>query len=404
MKADCRDAILYRAPFVVPVNGAIIADGAVLVSGEKIAAVGAYTDLRGQGTRLVDLEQRILTPGLLNCHTHLELSYLAQLGQDTSFASQDITLWIRSLLEHRRAESAEIINSARAAVAAMSASGIVYAADIGNTPACANMAGAGIAVDFFGEFLGLAPGASADLAERLESLPEVSCTAHAPHTTHPDMIRQLKQQSLINGDKFPIHVAESTSEIEFLNDGKGAFENFIMERLGSLDFYEPPGCGAVEYLDGLGVLDAHTICVHSIHISEKEVEILAKCHAKTCLCPGSNRFLGVGRANPIMLMAKGIKPCLGTDSLASNPELNLWREMQILQDEHPALDACDIFAMATNNGAIAMGRSELGSLQRGKAAKILAVEFDKLDMSEVYPYLVNIGNPNIARLENGHVS
>ena len=404
IETDNKKSVLFRAPFVVPVSGSIITDGAVLVLGTEIAAVGRYADLQGQGARLVDLEQRILTPALLNCHTHLELSALADMGRDKGFAGQDITVWIRALLQQRASTTGEVEKEAATrAIEEMRAGGVVLAADIGNSPASPAIDnGSNLEIDFFLEFLGLNPAILDVFRDRLAGL-EQPCTAHAPHTTHPEMIRFLKQRALTLGNKFPLHVAESASEIEFLQDGNGPFRDFIVERLGRADLFAAPGCGALEYLDRLGVVDADTICVHAVHISAVEADLLAKRRAKVCLCPGSNRVLGVGKAKLAVLLDKGIKPCLGTDSLASNEELNLWREMRILQEDHPGVAPAAIFAMATKNGAIAMGRQKLGALEAGKDAKILAVRFKNLRADEVYSYLVNIGKPDLSWPETGNV-
>ena len=95
---------------------------------------------------------------------------------------------------------------------------------------------------------------------------------------------------------------------------------------------------------------------------------------KVCLCPGSNRFLGVGSAPVERYLAQGILPALGTDSLASNPELSLWREMRLLAEASDAPDPSVIFAMATLGGAQALHLdAHLGSLEPGKEADVLAV-------------------------------
>ncbi len=400
-----QEGVIFRAPFVVSETGPIIEDGAVLVYDGRIEAVARYADLRGRVSRCVELEQRILTPSLINVHTHMELSGLADLGGDKSFAAQDITVWIRALLERRMAydgqDGTKVMTHVRDE---LRASGVSLIADIGNTLVCSALDNEVLPeIKFFMEFLGLSPGVFDGLDERLAVLDDMACTVHAPHTTHPQLISHLKQRALRLGHLFPLHVAESSAEIEFLQSGHGPFRDFIIERLGSVDFFEPPGCGAVEYLDRLGVLDAGTISVHAVHISADEAALLATRQAKVCLCPGSNRFLGVGRAPVPMLLEQGLKPCLGTDSLASNEELNLWREMQIMQEDHPAVDPGEIFSMATSHGAAALGRSDLGSLAMGKAARILAVEYQDLQLDEVYSYLVTSGQPRLTWLETGNV-
>ena len=396
--------IIYRAPYVVPVSGPVLADGAVLVVDGRIAAVDSFAGLRSSGAEIVDLEQQILTPALVNCHAHLELSYLADLDHEEQWASGDITAWIRTVLASRSqpADPNRVMAAASTALDGQATGGVALVADIGNS-----IASRGIGrddrprVNFFLELLGLAPEAVEQARQQLAGLDGMACTAHAPHSTHPEMIRGLKERAGQHGYSFPIHVAESAAELEFLRTGEGPFRDFIAERLGRVDFFEPPGCGAVEYLERLGVLDNKTICVHAVHISEAEATLIATRQAKVCLCPGSNRFLGVGKAPLPLLLKHGILPALGTDSLASNQSLNLWREMRLLQEDHPGIPPAQIFAMATKGGAEALGAgTELGSLEMGKAARILAVAYDgPLVEKEVYSYLVTAGNQRLRWLE-----
>jgi cytosine/adenosine deaminase-related metal-dependent hydrolase len=132
--------------------------------------------------------------------------------------------------------------------------------------------------------------------------------------------------------------------------------------------------GSVHYLESLGVLNDKTICVHVVHVDHEEIEILASRKAKICLCPGSNRFLGSGKAPVTEFLAHGILPALGTDSRASNVLLSIWREMRLLREDHPELSPETVFSMATRGGAEAWGiDSELGTLEPGKHARILKV-------------------------------
>ena len=121
-------------------------------------------------------------------------------------------------------------------------------------------------------------------------------------------------------------------------------------------------------------MDERTLCIHAVHVSEEEIDLLAAACAKVCLCPTSNRFLRVGRAPVRGYLERGILPALGTDSRASNPELSLWREMRVLAEENPELDPARIFAMATLGGAQALGlEADYGALAPGRKADILVV-------------------------------
>ncbi|HFQ81708.1 MAG TPA: amidohydrolase, partial [Desulfobacterales bacterium] len=110
------EVICYRAPLVVPVSRAPIRDGAVVAAGGRITALGSFSQLRGQG-RVVELEDCIITPALINCHSHLELSHLAELGRGNYGTDNDITVWIRALLAVRGRETDDEIIKAAADLA-----------------------------------------------------------------------------------------------------------------------------------------------------------------------------------------------------------------------------------------------------------------------------------------------
>ncbi|HHD56601.1 MAG TPA: amidohydrolase, partial [Desulfobulbaceae bacterium] len=130
----------------------------------------------------------------------------------------------------------------------------------------------------------------------------------------------------------------------------------------------------VQYLHSRGVLNEKTICVHGVHVSAEEIGLLRTNRAKVCLCPGSNRYLQVGKAPVAEYLDQGILPALGTDSAASNQELSIWREMRIIAEDHPEIDPYDILRMATVGGAGALGiEGRYGSLTRGRKGHFIAV-------------------------------
>lgn len=115
---------------------------------------------------------------------------------------------------------------------------------------------------------------------------------------------------------------------------------------------------------------------------------------KICLCPGSNQYLGTGTAPVQRFLDQGLLPALGTDSLASNPALSLWREMQILAETHPEIALAAIFRMATQGGAEALGvERRFGSLEPGKDGNLLVISTsDELtNEDQVYRLLVLTG-------------
>ncbi len=384
---------LYRAPFVVTGNGPAIADGAVLTENGLVAAVGSYAELKGVDAQLEEYDGHVITPSLVNCHTHLELSHMAVSAGDSP-TSGDMTGWIRNLLAARAAHGdvAAQNDASLMALAHLYAGGCRVVADIGNRVE-SGLIGSGFKTEvlFFLELLGLCgPSEASALATLAGIEADVRCTPHAPYSAGPALIQALKKRA---GDHlFPMHVAESVQEIEFLRTGAGPFADFLAERGVEVAAFAAPGMGPVRYLDSLGVLDAQTLCVHAVHIEEEEIALLAARGAAVCLCPGSNRFMGVGVAPVHKMLAHGIPLVLGTDSLASNPCLSLWREMQVLRQDHPDLPPEAVFAMASVNGARLLGVGDrLGVVAPGVSSSLLAVRCPVKNEAEVFEYLTSAG-------------
>jgi cytosine/adenosine deaminase-related metal-dependent hydrolase len=408
---------LYRAPWVVTVDPEtdlypgqysaadprlLIADGGVCVADGRIIAVGPFVELiRDQSSAaVVDFEDTVFIPPLVNAHVHLELSHLAGAGEAVA-RQGDLPAWIRTLIAQReqcRDSEAEIIRAGQQALDHLYATGTGLLADIGNrSTSIAIGRETGINICFFLELLGMSQAAAQQAMAVMdrEGARGVHCTVHAPYSCSSTLIRTVKERARQQQRLFPLHVAESAAEIEFLRSGTGGFRDLLIGRGVWDESFVPldDHCGgAIDYLHRLGVLDTRTLCVHAVHVSKEEIALLAAQQVKVCLCPGSNRYLGVGRAPVTEMLAAGILPALGTDSLASNHELNLWQEMKILRTEHPDLQPAAVFAMATRGGAEALGYGESsGRLRPGAPGSFLAVQCPGLNRSEIFEHLTTIG-------------
>ncbi len=371
---------IHSAPWIVPVSGSPIKDGGIAVSQGKILAVAELPHLRNQypAARLVDHPQSALTPSLINGHIHLELSHLAALATaplDTAF-----TDWIDRLLQLRDTIGAVGVQAELAAAQVAERqyrTGVSVLADIGNTSIGRNLGASfpGMLLPYK-EYLGLAESTLSKNLLRLDQENKATlCSGHAPYSTHPRLLQRLKARATALGHVFPIHTAEPVSEGDMIRQGRGEMADFVRRRGFWDDSFIPRGKGgSVDYLRALGILDHRTLCVHAIHISDEEIRILAGESVKICLCPGSNRYLNTGKAPVRAYLDHGILPALGTDSLASNPELSLWREMRILAEDFPTVEPSEIFKMATLGGAETLGLGHrLGTLEPGKDADLLVV-------------------------------
>jgi len=399
---------IHSADWVVPVSGPAIRGGGVVLSGVTILAVGELPRLRQQYPHapVIAHPHAALTPPLVNAHIHLELSHLAALAAtplDTTF-----TGWISRLLQLRDTlgavgEQAE--QAARRIAEQQYRSGVSVLADIGNTTI-----GRSLSASFAGtllpyrEYLGLAEHTLEKNLSRLAKEAETGlCSGHAPYSTHPRLLRRLKARATALGQVLPIHTAEPAAEGEMIRQGRGELVEFVRRRGFWDDSFVPGGSGGwIHYLRDLGLLDSHTLCIHAIHVADEEIRIMAGEGVKVCLCPGSNHFLGTGKAPARAYLDHGILPGLGTDSLASNPALSLWREMRLMAEAHPTVEPAEIFRMATLGGAEALGLGHrLGTLTAGKEADLLVVPLvASLDNEDqVCRFLVtNDGHPEPDRI------
>ena len=395
--------IIHRAPWLFPMAGPAFSDGAVAVHDHRIVGTGRLADLQGRfpGAAIVDHPDSVLMPGLVNAHIHLELSHLAHLSQQRE--SRPFVDWLTTMLAERErlgAVGIVVEEAAQKTLQSQYDTGVIALADIGNTPLARTLTKQfpGILFPFL-EYFGLGRRSLVPALKKLACQEDgIACTAHAPYSTHPELIRALKKRADNLENMFPIHVAEPASETDLFCEGRGELADFLRRRGFYEDVFQGAGIdisGPVRYLHTLGVLDAKTICVHGVHVSRDEIRLLQQTGAKVCLCPGSNRYLQVGLAPVAEYLGQGILPALGTDSAASNPELSIWREMRCVAEDHPTVPPMTILRMATIGGAQALGiDADYGTLEPGKTASLLAGSIPSAmkKQQDVAEYLVHHGN------------
>jgi cytosine/adenosine deaminase-related metal-dependent hydrolase len=411
---------LHIARWVVPVSRPPIENGAIATFEGKIIGVGPASELRASyPAEIKDHGDSILCPALINTHSHLELSPLKwRLSPSGSFID-----CVRVLIEARDLIRPEEWEPAICqAIKEMQENGIIAVGDVGNLDIIPLFSSRKDGVwpfrgVFFQELVCPTPnGAEKIIPLNPPFLKKVTksrnfsgpsfhyaFSAHAPYSVAPQVLKAIKAWDQSHGMPFPIHVAESEEEIEFLQSGQGPLRELLKEKRHWPLNYDLPKASPVRYLETLGLLDRHTVCVHCVQVDRDDISILAKTGAGVCLCPMSNVFLGVGVAPVEELHASGIPLALGTDSLASNDRLSIFAEMASLSKLAPGLPPEAIFRAGTYGGARALGISEeLGSLARGKAATFLAVESGPIgNKKDVLEFLVHEGYKELGDLVIG---
>ena len=388
---------IYRAKWVFPVSSDPVEDGAVVVSGNEIRDVGRYSEIKAAWSgEVVDNGQGAILPAFVNAHTHLELSAMrGRLSGHRGFVD-----WIRHLIELRNKISREQIGKAiRDELALMKKQGVGLVGDIGNTQAsfqpCRDAKG--IETVFFREFLGFNKTRTKEAGNTLFKIEgffdyddSFHLAAHSPYTVSEELFKSLKRWTYKRGKMLSVHLSESIEESEFLAGRNGLLKDLLAERSVWDEEFDPPGLSPIAYLDGLGILDENTICVHLVHLSQEDMRILAERRARCCLCPRSNLFLRVGFPDIKGLLDQGISPALGTDSLASNNSLSMLDEIACVHKHEPGIPPDDILQMATLNGACMLDREyRLGSLAPGKDAAMIFVPSKERTSQGILEFLMD---------------
>lgn len=404
----------YHAAWMLPVTAppirqgwALVADGRVLATGvgragdpwDSVNALASvdpgFSRAAWDAAEIVDLGSAALLPGLVNAHTHLELSWM----RGRMAPARTMPDWVASLLDLRAAEGEDVVPAIVEAIAELEAAGTAVVGDVSNTLASyAPLVASGLDAVIFHELLGFrGRDAAAHLAAartRIETLlsrgrVNVTLAPHAPYSVSPALFGALAGHRG-PGARLPttVHLAESAEEIEFLATGSGAWRE-ILTRVGAWDEeWAPPGCGPLEYLDRLGWIDSSCLVVHGVHLTEPELDRLAEVGATVVTCPRSNRLTGAGTPPIAGFYAAGVAVAIGTDSLASAPDLSVFAELHEVRRLAPDVPARALIESATSIGARALGVHTHGAIAAGAGADLVTVSVPA-GVEDVEEYLVS---------------
>ena len=384
--------MILRARWVLPIERPPIHGGWVSIDDGIIRAVGEGPPPSGPVT---DLGDAAILPGLVNAHTHLELSWLA--GRVPPAAS--MVLWIRELMKLRReATPGEDEQRDHVAVALSGARdrGTVAFGDISNTLISSQqLKDVDVPSVLFHELLGFLP---ADVERRVETAAESVTRAaappvvpglapHAPYSTSPELFQAIARTGAGRSMPMSVHLGESPEEVEFLATGGGPFRSMLMDLGVWRDDWRAPGCDPVAYLDELGVLTPGLLAVHATHLGQDALATLAARGCVIVSCPRSNRWVGAGDPPLDDFYASGAVVALGTDSLASAASLDMFDELAAARAVSRVTDGV-LLESATRGGAIALGLDgAYGRIAPGLRGPLLAVRVPA-DVSDVEQYLV----------------
>ena len=371
-------ATLHTAPVVVtnaPTAGSdavgVIRDGAVLIDNGVIADVGPAADLAAKHPVAKRRDHAgVLTPGLVNAHSHLQYAAYADLAS----SGLPFSPWIAQMVERRMVTTDEQwAESARIGAFLALRSGTTAVADIvTDIPALAPIARSGLRGISYVEALGADDDQwNADRAGEVNTALDVAmaqtrAAGISPHSLYT-LSRHAFTESMRRGRELGLrahtHLAESADEVEFVAVGTGLLADMANNIGWKMDAIS---CGGFAHtptteLDGLEGLGPDVHVAHGVHCDSADRALLRERGTAVAICVRSNKILGAGRPPIADYLAEGSPIGIGTDSLASSPSLDLLEEARAARDlalaqgyDLPDLNA-RIWQAITLGGAFCLG-------------------------------------------------
>lgn len=395
---------IYSARWVLPIASPPIENGAVAVAGETIVGVGAREDLvaRFPHAAATDFGASVLLPGLVNAHSHLELTVMRGFleSEETDFFA-----WLRKLTVARLSMTADdlFVSAACGAIEAARA-GITCVGDSSSAAAQSMKALREIGVrgivyqESFGPDPQLADENIAKLRDQLAEMRALESanvragvSPHAPYTVSAPQLELIARLALDEDLPLMMHAAESEAERLFMFEGTGPFAEGLRAR--GID-WQGQKISTIEYLARHGVLETRPLLAHCITVNDADIETIRSAGAGVAHCPKSNAKLRHGRAPFARFLTANLNLGLGSDSVASNNNCDILEEARFAtllarargtdfslcrDSSAPQTEVCatDALFAATLGGARVLGLDgQIGSLAEGMQADLIAVALD----------------------------
>lgn len=406
--------MILRARTVLPVSQPPIENGVVVVSGNKIRAVGPWTDFQSHSDeKILDLGDVILLPGLVNAHCHLDYTDMAgELPPPTTF-----TDWIPLITAAKTEWSySEYAHSWLHGAHMLVKTGTTTVADIESMPDLLPEVwdATPLRVFSFLEMTGIRAKRKprdilSEAVEKIDSLAHARCSSslspHAPYSTLPELLRLTAGLARKKKWRVTTHMAESSEEFEMFAHARGKMFDWM--KRNERDHSDCGHGSPVKHFARNKFLGENLIAAHVNLLAHGDARLLGRHRVHVVHCPRSHAYF---RHPPFLrerLANAGVNICLGTDSLATTrktgkqkPELNMFEEMRLLAASDKAVSPPEILRMATINGARALGLAgQAGELSENASADLIAIPSGK-NSGDIYEtVLAHAGNVSASMID-----
>lgn len=393
---------IYSSRWVLPIISSAIDNGAVAVDESEIVAVGPKPEIvsRFPDARVSDFGQAAILPGLVNAHSHLELTAMRGFleAEEHNFFT-----WLKKLTLARMAMTPEDLRvSAKCGVIEAARAGITCVGDSSSsaTQSMSALSEIGLRGIVYQESFGPDPNLASENVAKLgeqvaqlrmleNNLVRAGVSPHAPYTVSAPQLELISQLAI--DEKLPVmmHAAESQAEKLFMLEGRGPFAEGLKAR--GIE-WQAPGVSSIRYLKRHGVLETKPLLAHCSTVNDADIELIKQSSAGVAHCPKSNAKLGHGRAPFAQFLSHGINVGLGSDSVASNNTCDVLEEARFatllarlpwltydggLESGNDLVTAEDALFAATLGGARAVGMgNQIGALAEGMQVDIAVVSLN----------------------------
>jgi cytosine/adenosine deaminase-related metal-dependent hydrolase len=365
------------ADYVFPISSAPIANGVITINDEGvIVEVSENEEITNREG--IEFYKGVICPGFINTHCHLELSHMrAQIPE-----GKGMTGFIKEIISKRNLFSEDEIQQAIVtAENEMIQNGIVAVGDISNNSSTfLQKAKKNIYYHTFIEVFDLNPERANEVFETARKLSKQLLTfdlklsnsiiPHAPYTVSDNLFEMIANEALKNNSILSIHNQESKAEDELFISKTGAIVESFTQMGINMDFIKKTGRSSLQSTFTKLPRNQKKILVHNTFTLKEDIQFVTHYSLPNttywCTCPNANNYIEGRLPNYKIFVDADALLTIGTDSLASNWSLSVLDELKTITQHEPQLPLQTLLLWATKNGADFLGRTDLGTLEKGK--------------------------------------